>query len=174
MTNKKRTAQGLTLIELVITIAVAGILLGLAVPSFSEMIEQNRMASLANQMITALNLARSEAVKRGIPVDLKATAPSSADEWGNGWTAWVDLDQDHTMDSGEPLLLQMAGVSAGMTLDSQSNSTLYSFRPDGTMGLPASASETLQLCDSKRAGEKGRSIDLAPSGRSSISAFTCL
>ncbi|MBN8772197.1 MAG: GspH/FimT family pseudopilin, partial [Thiobacillus sp.] len=60
--------RGFTLIELVVTLAVAGILLGIAIPNFQLFVMNNRMASQANDLITALNMARSEAVKRAANV----------------------------------------------------------------------------------------------------------
>lgn len=56
--------RGFTLVELMVTVAVAAILLTIAVPSFNRIINANRLSTAANEMVGALNLARMEAIKR--------------------------------------------------------------------------------------------------------------
>jgi type IV fimbrial biogenesis protein FimT len=65
MRNQPEYNTGFTLLELMITIAIAGILVGVAIPSFTSIITSNRLTAYANELVTALNLARNEAVKRG-------------------------------------------------------------------------------------------------------------
>lgn len=70
---------GFTLIELMVTIAVAAILLAVAVPSFRHLIISNRLTTAANDVVTALTVARSESIKRnasvGFNVDTSVTVP---------------------------------------------------------------------------------------------------
>lgn len=85
--------HGFTLLELIITIALAAILLGLAVPSMHTFIQNNRITGQTNELVAALNLARSESVKRGRPAWLCAsTNPddesptcSGGNDWDDGW-----------------------------------------------------------------------------------------
>jgi len=60
-----RSNFGFTLIELMIAVVVVAITLSLAIPGFKSIIHANRAATVSNQLISALHLARSEAVKRG-------------------------------------------------------------------------------------------------------------
>lgn len=89
--NRKR---GFTLIELVITVALAAILLTIGVPSFQQMIRNNRAATHANEFMSALNLARSEAVKRSVRVSLcpstNQVACTGGTDWSDGWIVFVD------------------------------------------------------------------------------------
>jgi prepilin-type N-terminal cleavage/methylation domain-containing protein len=62
MHNKSEYNSGFTLMELMVTIAIAAILVGTAIPSFTSTITNNRLTTSANELVTALNLARSEAV----------------------------------------------------------------------------------------------------------------
>ena len=59
------TERGFTIIELLITLSIVGILATLAGPSFSDMLKNNRLTTQTNDLILAMNIARSEAVKRG-------------------------------------------------------------------------------------------------------------
>ncbi len=74
-------ARGFTLIELMISIAIVAILLAVAVPSFTEVILQNRMTSYVNEMLASVNYARTEAIKRGLPVRFTAVGGNLAQGW---------------------------------------------------------------------------------------------
>lgn len=173
MTNEQTTQSGLTLIELVTTIALVGILLGMAVPSFSYVIQQNAMVSHSNELVSSINLARSEAVKRGVPVKLKAKGATATDEWGAGWIVWIDSNNDDSPDSGEPTLKEVAALEGAITLNSQGNSSLYRFLADGSFASAGASTDTLDVCDTRETGEKGRRLRIELSGHVSISNLTC-
>ncbi|WP_438438153.1 GspH/FimT family pseudopilin [Hydrogenophilus thermoluteolus] len=98
---------GVTLVELMVTIAVAAILLAVAVPGFRNLIVSNRLTATTNAFVAALNLARIEAVKRNARVTLcktadpNATAPNCAASatWSQG--AIVLCRPRHRRHSGE-------------------------------------------------------------------------
>lgn len=87
-----KTKHGFTLVELAITLAVAVVILAVGIPVFSTMIANNRAAADSNALVTAFQLARSEAVKRGEQVKVCAggdgsptpTACSGANDWAKG------------------------------------------------------------------------------------------
>ena len=66
-TTTPRSQTGLTLIEIMVTLAVVAVTLSIGVPSFQSMASSNRMSSAANSLIGALNVARSEAIKNAPP-----------------------------------------------------------------------------------------------------------
>lgn len=73
------------------TIAIASIVLGIAIPSFSSTIASNRFTTQANELVTALNLARSEAIKRGVQVTVRRKGATSS-QWESGWDVFVDVE----------------------------------------------------------------------------------
>lgn len=81
-----KSVKGFTLVELMVTIAVLAIGLSLAVPSFSNLVRSNQAESQNAALVTALNTARSEAVKRGTNV---MVAPKDNSDWGKGWDVKV-------------------------------------------------------------------------------------
>ncbi|WP_024462543.1 GspH/FimT family pseudopilin [Marinimicrobium sp. LS-A18] len=86
---------GFTLIELMVTLAVLAIVLGIAIPSFNAMIRNNQSLALGDELISTLNFTRSEAVKRS---DIVTLCASNADrdgcgnDWSNGWLVILDRD----------------------------------------------------------------------------------
>lgn len=84
-------ATGFTLIEMMVTVAVAAILLVMAVPSFQEASLNGKLNSISNSFVAAAQLARSEAIKRNANVTLCASSNGTscigtgAGSWAGGW-----------------------------------------------------------------------------------------
>lgn len=89
---RTRSSSGFTIVELLITIAVASILLSIAVPSFTAMTVNSRLTTQTHDLIAAVNLARSEAIKRNGSVSLCRVDMASAtacDTSNESWEHWV-------------------------------------------------------------------------------------
>ncbi|TBW50995.1 prepilin-type N-terminal cleavage/methylation domain-containing protein [Marinobacter halodurans] len=168
-----RFKNGFTLIELLVTLALVGIIAGFAIPSFAQLIANNRMSSTSNVFIGALNYARTEAVKRGRTVEITAiSSAGSANEWGGGWRVWVDQGSNG-YDAGEEIRVY-SDVSDKMTIDGPDALTTFGFRANGFVDpLPGGGAEySFQLCDD-RTGETGRIIRIHTSGRVRSDTITC-
>lgn len=98
---------GLTLIELIITVAVLAVAAAIAYPSFSGVIHSNRLAGATNSMLAALNLARSEAVRSnrgaGICPTVDRTKCEGTD-WNNGTLVFLDHDGDGGWSDGDSVV----------------------------------------------------------------------
>lgn len=97
----RRASQGFTLIELMVTIAIAGILLTLAAPSFTATIERWRVNTVKDTFAASIQLARREAIKNGgnvvmvrRPSDASCTHATATENWGCGWELCVDTNGD--------------------------------------------------------------------------------
>lgn len=89
---RRLSIAGFTLIELLVTIAVASVLLGIAVPSFRTMMISNRLTTQTNDIVGAINFARSEAITRNRAVSLCRVRNGSSNTCENSqgvWTDWI-------------------------------------------------------------------------------------
>jgi len=89
--------QGFTLVELSVTLSIAMILIGLAAPSFSNLVRQIRLSSATTELYSAIHLTKAEAIKRNSKVDLTAIG----DNWKNGWV--IKSNDDEQIMTHEPL-----------------------------------------------------------------------
>lgn len=152
-----RKYLGFTLLELMVTIAVLAIITTLGVPSFRELIQNNRVTTQANELVTALNFARAEAVKRGRPVGVTV---AQADP---GWTATVFLDPA----GANELLRVVSRQGSNVALDDEGEVVFMA------TGVPA-AVDTFNLEPGPScSGQKRRQIVIAPSGQVTTTREAC-
>jgi type IV fimbrial biogenesis protein FimT len=97
---------GFTLIELLITLTLLAILLTLAVPVYKELIKNTRTTTQVNQLIAAINFARSEAIKRQAIVTLCASnnQKTCSSDWTKGWLVFVDKQASGQVNNDDEIL----------------------------------------------------------------------
>lgn len=102
----KPIQQGFTLIELVVAIAVLAIMLAIGLPSFQGSLRSNRVATSTNDMLAALSLARTEAIRntRGSAVCGSADGVACDGDWSQGWLVFSDMDRNGALNAGEVVL----------------------------------------------------------------------
>lgn len=108
--------SGFSLIELMVVLAIATILLGIGVPSFRMLLQNQRMTTTVNDLFAAINLTRSEAIRRGTRVDL---VPVDGKDWASGWVVFIDQDADQIPDSGEKIIYIHGPVARDIVIKSR-------------------------------------------------------
>jgi type IV fimbrial biogenesis protein FimT len=176
----KRTF-GFTLVELITTLSVLGILVAVAAPSLANLLANNRMATATNSIIAGLQTARSEAITREVPMVFCARNLSGTDCSGTlsnlaqGWLVGTDPNGNGSVaDDGEVIRLSEPGggnlsYSIGTVVDRNE----IRYRPTGLVANgvldPADpAVVLLDLCDNDRTGEEGRRLNISKTGAVSL------
>ena len=161
-------SQGLTLLELLVTVSIVGLLTSMAVPSFSTLIQDRKHDSHLNDFKNTLAFARSEAVKRGLRTVICASSNGSScngSTWSDGWLVFVDEDSDDSIDSGEQILRVGEGLDSGYSLKGSADvADIIQYEPDGDT-LETGA---ITLCDPRGASE-AQALIITPSGRARVS-----
>ena len=163
-THGPRPSAGVTLLELLMVIAIAGIVLAVGVPAFSEVAADNRRAGAVNALVTAVHHTRSEALKRAAPVVWCQSADGrqcSGDGagWHLGWLIFENLDRDRPprVDAGEPVI-RRGNPRPKSTISA--NRAAFVFRPFNKRATNG----TLVVCD-HRGAAAARAVIISPVGR---------
>jgi type IV fimbrial biogenesis protein FimT len=165
MVNKLMVSLGLTLAELLGTVCIVGILTAVAIPSFMDVITNNRTTGIANQLVSALAYTRSEAIKRGQQVTMKHKG-STARVWDNGWDIFTDNNGDGVMDVSDELLKTYETLPEGHTLRTGGNyASWLAFLATGNIRASGLANDTFRLCDRSRDTTQSRAIKINKAGR---------
>lgn len=155
---------GFTLIELIVTMALAVIVLTIGVPSFQDMLRTNRAATQTNEFTSAITLARSEAAKRNRNVVLCPSTDQASctggTDWAAGWIAFVDLNDNDTLDGTDVLLRVWEKLSGNPTYTGPATLT---YRPSGEPKGTGTAQQFSYTLDSQN-----YAICINPVGRSNI------
>ena len=161
---------GFTLIELLVTMAVAAILLAIAVPNYQTFVLNSRMSAQSNDFLSALLLARSEAVKRGTLVSVCKSANSATctagGTWAQGWIVFVDGNTAGTLDgagaNADVLIRGFPALSGNDTLVGSAN--VVNFVSYQASGATAGTNGTVSLCPPSPAVVPGRDIQITAPG----------
>lgn len=161
-----KTIKAFTLVELMVTLAVFGILVVMGVPSFTSYTRTNRLATETNSLVGAINYARSEAVKRRSHVTMcqssdGATCTDSG--WQAGWIVFVNTDNDDPaqVDGGEDVLRFYGAITSDSNL--AASDTIGDFLTYTPKGFTTAQGEFV-LCDASGANS-ARSIEVSRIGR---------
>lgn len=181
----KANSAGFTLLEMMLVVTLLAVILGFGLPNFREFIRNSRMTAATNDIVTDFNLARSESVKRRVPVtlcksqngtscDADATAPFRS------WIVFVDdadaavvngNDGNGVVDANEVVLRQRT-IADTITVYTNANARLAIFQPTGFPRVTAGGHVSdFRLCDDRKnaisvGGQSAaRAIRMLPTGR---------
>jgi type IV fimbrial biogenesis protein FimT len=183
------TAKGFSILELMVAISVLAVLLATGVPSFVQIIRNNRITAQSNELVSALNVARSESIKRGIPVSVcssadGATCAGSA-TWGTGWIVFTDglgaagaVNPAVPVETGDEILQVWPAVQGGLQLNSVAGtapvSVARNFVQYSSTGMPSPIAATnFSLFKSGAPASSARCITVSTAGRISTAQALC-
>ncbi|MGB9429811.1 MAG: GspH/FimT family pseudopilin [Gammaproteobacteria bacterium] len=151
-----RHARGFTLIELLIVLAIVSTLTAKLIPAFSPALRDGNNTSQANTIVAGLILARNDAIKFGMPVNICASADGEtcSGTWNDGWMVYYTNPKT----DAATVVRVFPPLSANSTLTS-SGGDQFTFNAIGA----ASATSTFTLCDDRGTGH-AREVVLVPTG----------
>ena len=161
-----------------VAIGLVAVLLAIGAPMMTEVTRNVRITGQTNDLIAALQLARSEAVKRNQGVFVCAStdqATCSGTSWSQGWIVFADLNANNVKDVAETPLRVRRALEGNNTLQSAGHinvgGVLYlPYRPTG-VSTPSGA--MFVLCDNRTTVNVGRRIEVNSTGRPQVTRETC-
>lgn len=185
----RRGERGFTLVEMLVTLTVFAVLISLAAPSFTRMMLADRITAQTNELVMGLNAAKSEAIRLGQPVSLRARDDANPNDFHRGWHTFTDANADGaaevpaTPEDGTVMRdtlaaagrttverVTRAGTSPAFTYDAATSSLngrqFVTFNARG--GINSSGPAFFRVCDSSNSSVPGRIIQVSIVGRVSL------
>jgi len=155
--------SGFTVIELMVTIAVAGVLMAIAAPAFRDALASYRLTTLVNELVAATHFSRGEAIKLNRQVSLCRAAAANSNDCAGGagatWENWVVSDNTNGIRRGSP-----AQLGNDFRVVSTFGGDTITYTPDG---LPT-ANGQITACTTLAITENRRLIAIGPGNRVSV------
>jgi type IV fimbrial biogenesis protein FimT len=151
--DRMSASRAFTLIEMMIALVVLAITVSLGAPMMQNLLHSNQLRGESSRLLGAINLARSEAVMRNIPVSLCPSAmattgsPECSGAYADGWIVFANADKDRVVDAGTDHVLKVfEALPPGYRLTNRSGSReaieLINYLPDGS----SHSNRTLMFC----------------------------
>lgn len=155
-----KKANGFSLIELMVVIALVAILASLAAPSFQGMIASSNLTSTTNDLVATLARARSEAIRRGKRVTICMSTDHEScvttGDWTQGWIMFNDddhSDTDATVESVNDITAVTVALTNNIVVKAKGNQSYFSYGSDGQAKLMngGNGAGTLRVCSGSAA-----------------------
>ncbi len=166
---------GYSMVELLVVLTLAAILMSLAVPSMTSMLNTQKAKSMGTSFLASLNLARNEAIKRNARVvmckSVDGTGCVTSGGWEQGWIVFHDVNNNALLNTAEDLILTQGAVAKNLRLTGNlhvANYVSYSASGSAKMISGAFQSGTLTLCFDPPSVPDIKKIILSATGRARL------
>ena len=168
MKKFKSVIVGFTLVEVMIAISVLGILMSLSVPSFSAMLKRHKASGEANNLVSLIYLARSEAIKNNQVVTICRSESGlvCGNDWKNGWLMFVDNNRNGVKDINEKIIRSgQAGNGYQVSFRAFGSNRYLRFTP---LGITLSQNGTFTLCPAENDDRYARAVIISKTARARL------
>jgi len=163
--EKHKSQSGFSLVELMIVVMIASVIATIGVPAMTETVKNNRVRAQADRILATLNLTRSEAVKRNLPVSIcrSSNGTSCTGNWVDGWIVFTNTDGDNTVDVGvDEVIRVFEGLNVGYTLGGTITADVLTYFGDGSY---AGGAGIINICSPDAIPSQGWRLLLNTVGR---------
>jgi len=173
MTKKMKPKQaGFSLIEIMVTLVIGAIVVGVGLPQLSNIMKSNRLSTSVNELVFALNITRSEAMKSNsasicVSNNQTSCTPGS---WDQGWIVFSDLNSNCVLNAGEMVIKASEPLHSLINVGVSGVGTCFTYGGNGFL-MPAGTSASFNLCDDRTGSKAGRTITVITSGRPSTESY---
>ena len=162
MLHRNRAQRGFTVVEMMVALAILSVLLCIAVPSFRNAGLPSQLRAVANGLVAATQIARSEAIKRNTTVQLCVSADGATCGTGNWRQGWIVI-------SGTTVLHSEPAAPTGYRVTPVGGSVALSFDATGLGATP----DSFTVCrQTPQAGAQERVVTVTAAGRASVTTTT--
>lgn len=133
-----KRSRGFTLVELMVTVSIIAIVAAVALPSMGWMASAARLDGQADEMVTTMQMARAEAVRRNARMTVCGTTDGTTCASGTTWTRWIIRGRDNV--SGTTDVIRDTTASGDVQVKGPATGIV--FRPSGIID----ASQTVTVC----------------------------
>ena len=164
MRQRLKTA-GFTLVELLVVMAIAGVLISLAIPSYNYITSANRVSGEINGLLGDMQFARIEAIREGswVTICSSSTGTSCAgnNNWATGWIVFADANNNQTVNAGETIWRVKPAFIGTDTATADNATKAVTFNREGFAQLAAVTTVTIHNPTSTKAFTRCLAISLA-------------
>lgn len=164
--------RGWTLVESMVVLAIVAVMVAWGLPSFLGAVQQARLSAATHTFVSAMALARSEAIKRNarvvMCVAVSDTACTTIGHWNQGWLLFEDVNGNGVFDESERLIHYQTGLHHQLLIKGNSTVSRYvSYRGSGRSYLHSGAFQagTITVCHRASSTAQGRSVVINAVGR---------
>ena len=177
--------EGVTLVEVMVSVAILAILAAIAVPSYRFVINSGQVSADMNALVGTLQLARAEAIKRGLAVAVCASNTSTnvgtngkananppactgVNTWQVGWFSFVDFNNNGSFDGTDTLIAVQGPLASSNTLVADDGTSIVRFNREGFVSGLAASAVTLTLSPVSNAAVQKRCLFVGSAGRLAV------